>query len=638
MGSDKKTTELLDGLNPAQKQAVLADQGKYLIIAGAGTGKTTVVTRRIAYLLAARGVSPDRILALTFTDQAAEEMEVRVDQLVPLGLVGTNIMTFHSLGQMILSEEYLRMGYSREPRLISGFQQKIFLRSIWDKLDLKYYAPLNHPEQYLESLVQYFSRLADYLITPERYLEWSSQLPSSTDLETKFAERQAELAHAYKVYQDTKAEQGLLDFSDLISLPIRIIEQDIEIKEKWRSKFDYILVDEYQDTNYAQDRLVELITGKQGNLMVVGDDDQAIYQFRGADLSNILEYAKSIDPDKLIVLDQNYRSNQDILDYAHRLISYNDPDRLEAILGIDKRLVANHQLGASPELLQANHTIEEVDLIASKAKQILGDSEVSPGQIAILIRNHNQARSLESALDKQGLEYYTHKPEELMTKPEVKFILDFLTILNQPADDRAWANFLSADIWGNLWSGLPELLGQSVKRHQGIERLLREYNNSANSDQEIAGIIGNILELIDSHRQMAKDQGVGKVIYSFLDQSGYLQGLIDLADTDNQSAQKIQNISKIFDLIKEFSDIEDTARVYDFWYFLEEASLSGGGYQADELVDHSKIQIMTVHNAKGTEFDYVFIYDLTQNTFPSTNRQNQIELPLGLIEGYQIKS
>ncbi|MBP6005296.1 ATP-dependent helicase [Candidatus Saccharibacteria bacterium] len=634
----RRIETLLEGLNAAQEQAILADQGRYLVVAGAGTGKTTVVTRRIAYLITNRGVAPDKILALTFTDQAAEEMEIRVDKLVPLGLVGTNIMTFHSLGQMILSEEYLRMGYAREPRLISGFQQKIFLRAIWDKLSLKYYAPLNRPEQYLESLVQYFSRLADYLVSPEQYQDWAKQLPVDTELEQEFAGRQQELAEAYQVYQQNKTEQGLVDFSDLISLPIQIIEQDVEIRDKWQKRFEYMMVDEYQDTNYAQDRLVELITGERGNLMVVGDDDQAIYQFRGADLSNILNYAKSIDQDKLIVLTDNYRSNQSILNYSHRLISYNNPDRLESILGLDKRLIANHQIGAEPELLLASNTVEEVDLVASKIKQVLEGSEVEAGQIAILIRNHSQARSLEVALDKQGLEYYTHHPEELLTKPEVKFLLDFLTILNQPDNNQAWANFLSADIWGNIWLSLVKLLGQSVRQHQGIEQILKDYLVLEDRDQEVADILNNILDLVNQHRLMARSQGVGKVLYSFLDQSGYLQGLINLADIDQDSARKIQNISKIFDLIREFSEIEDTARVYDFWYFLEQASLSGGSYQAEELVDSSKIQIMTIHNAKGTEFDYVFVYDLSQNTFPSTNRQNQIELPSGLIKGYHLKS
>ena len=274
---------LTKNLNPEQKKAVTHGEGPLLIIAGAGTGKTTVIIRRIAYLIAAKKALPGEILALTFTDKAAEEMEIRVDQLVPYGYIDVSISTFHAFGDFILRDHALELGLQPDYRVMSLSEQLVFSREHLFELPLKHYQSLGDPTKYLQALLAVISRAQDENISPEEYLRWAK----------KKDKLQLEVAKIYKKYQELKLKHGLVDFADQVGLTLRLFQTRPDLLKKYQQKYKYILVDEFQDTNYAQFELLKLLTGKKANLTVVGDDDQSIYRFRGAAITNILNFQKT---------------------------------------------------------------------------------------------------------------------------------------------------------------------------------------------------------------------------------------------------------------------------------------------------------------------------------------------------------
>ncbi len=351
---------LLAGLNAEQLRAVTHGEGPLLVVAGAGTGKTQVVTRRIAWLIATRRARPSEILALTFTDKAAAEMQVRVDQLVPYGYTDTAISTFHAFGDRLIREYALELGLAPDVRVLSRPEVVIFLRERLFDLDLEHYRPLGDPTRFLGALATHFSRLKDEDVEPDAYLAHADREVGEAALLAELADegdpaddtreaaaaaveaaaRQLELARAYARYQALLSAEGFIDFGDQVALALRLLRRSPAARREVRRRFRYILVDEFQDTNRAQAELVELIAEPHRNVTVVGDDDQSIYRFRGAAMSNIVEFRDRPRRPKVVVLRRNYRSRAGILTASHRLIRFNDPDRLEVHAGIDKRLRA----------------------------------------------------------------------------------------------------------------------------------------------------------------------------------------------------------------------------------------------------------------------------------------------------------
>ena len=337
---------LLADLTARQRKAVTHGEGPLLIVAGAGTGKTTVITRRIAWLIAEKRARPSEILALTFTDRAAFEMIERVDRLVPYGHTDAQISTFHAFGDRLLREHALEAGLSDRSTVLSRAEQIIFLREHLFDLPLDRYRPLGNPTRFLSALVTLISRLRDEDIAPERYRAAAQRLADAAAAnpdDEALAEHAAshwELAETYAAYERLMRGGDRLDFGDQVSLALRLLRDHPAVLEEERIRYRYILVDEFQDTNHAQWEMVRLLAEPHGNVTVVGDDDQSIYRFRGAALGNILGFRSTYPKAASVVLVDNYRSRQPILDAAHRLIRHNDPDRLEAREGLDKRLKA----------------------------------------------------------------------------------------------------------------------------------------------------------------------------------------------------------------------------------------------------------------------------------------------------------
>ena len=337
---------LLADLTGRQRKAVTHGDGPLLIVAGAGTGKTTVITRRIAWLIAEKRAKPSEVLALTFTDRAADEMVERVDRLVPYGHNDAQIGTFHAFGDRLLREHAFEAGLSDQSTVLGRAEQVIFLREHLFELPLDRYRPLGDPTRFLSALVTLFSRLRDEDVSPECYAEVAQALTDAAAAgppDAALAERaanQSELAATYAAYERLMRAADRLDFGDQVSLALRLLREHPAVLEEERSRYRYILVDEFQDTNHAQWELVRLLAADDGNVTVVGDDDQSIYRFRGAALGNILGFRAAYPGAASVVLVDNYRSRQRILDAAHQLIGHNDPNRLEAREGLDKRLRA----------------------------------------------------------------------------------------------------------------------------------------------------------------------------------------------------------------------------------------------------------------------------------------------------------
>src|SRR5262247_2050440 len=363
---------ILEGLNAAQVAAVTHGSGPLLIIAGAGTGKTTVITRRIAYLIATRRARPSEILALTFTDKAAVEMEERVDTLVPYGYADVQLSTFHAFGDRLIRDNALELGLTPDFRVLTRAEQVIFLRDHLFELPLRHYRPLGDPTRHLQAIIGHVSRLKDEDVSPEEYLTHARTLEAAaTDDEARvLAEQQLELARTYAQYQALMARRGQVDFGDQIVEALRLLRTRPHVLRRYQRRFAHVLVDEFQDTNYAQFELVKLLAARHGNVTVVGDDDQAIFRFRGASMSNILDFDRTYPDARKVVLQENRRSPQAILDAAYRLIRYNNPDRLEVAQQIDKRLLARApggglRVGKLPEYLAFDTVSSESDQVAA---------------------------------------------------------------------------------------------------------------------------------------------------------------------------------------------------------------------------------------------------------------------------------
>src|SRR3989338_8192781 len=350
----------LKTLNDEQKKAVTHDGGPLLIVAGAGTGKTTAITQRIGWLVEQEKCKPDEILALTFTDKAASEMEERVDRILPYGYIDLWILTFHSFAEKILQQHGLEIGLPNDFKLLNQTNQWMLVRQNLDRFDLDFYRPLGNPTKFIHALIKLFSRAKDEVVSAADYLKYAESLKLNLDnkdfikdfidketLKTLSAKERKillaqeikktdEIANAYHVYQQLLLENNALDFGDLINYCLELFKKRPAVLGKYRQKFKYILVDEFQDTNFAQYELVKLLAAPRNNITVVGDDDQAIYKFRGASVSNILEFKKDYPKATEIFLTTNYRSTQDILDLSYKFIQQNNPDRLEVKLAKGK--------------------------------------------------------------------------------------------------------------------------------------------------------------------------------------------------------------------------------------------------------------------------------------------------------------
>ena len=488
---------LLGGLDPDQRRAVTHETGPLLVVAGAGTGKTQVITRRIAWLIATRRARPSEILALTFTDKAADEMAIRVDQLVPYGYTDTNIATFHAFGDAIIREHALELGLPPDVRVLSRAEVVIFLREHLYAFELDDYRPLGDPTRFLSALATLFSRCKDEDITPATYLAYAERVATEAEAVAaaagsvdpgeamdmlddgeagrETARRQGELARAYARYQELLTENGFIDFGDQVALALRLVRESAAARTAVAGRFRYVLVDEFQDTNRAQAELVALLAEPHRNVTVVGDDDQAIYAFRGAAIDNILDFQDRYRGARTVVLRRNYRSLRPILDASYRLVRHNDPDRLEVRTGLSKRLRAMRSTpSASPVRLEAFATgAEESDWIAAEiARRIAAGA--APRDHAVLVRANGHADPILRALNLAGVPWRFSGASGLYARPEVRLLMAFLRTIADPTSSVDLYALAASEAYGLGGDDLTAIVNTARRRHRSVAEILDE--------------------------------------------------------------------------------------------------------------------------------------------------------------------
>jgi len=678
-GADHAGETLLAGLNPEQRRAVCHGDGPLLIVAGAGTGKTAVITRRIAWLIATRRARPSEILALTFTDKAADEMQARVDQLVPYGYTDTAVSTFHAFGDGLVREYALELGLPTDMRVLSRPEVVIFLRERLFEFDLDEYRPLGDPTRFLSAMASLFSRLKDEDIGPGAYLEFAAALASRAAAETQrpgdslaalpgtaspnvgnrteaaepdrnrpagaeldsaqaaaLAEesrRHGELARAYARYQELLRASGFIDFGDQVSLALRLLRESPAARLDIQRRFRYVLVDEFQDTNRAQSELVELIAAGHRNVTVVGDDDQSIYKFRGAAISNILEFRRCHPRARQIVLRRNYRSRRPILEASYRLIRFNDPDRLEVRNGIDKRLLAERGGSERPvrQLTFATGS-EEADWAAREIAGRLA-AGAHPREFAILVRANADADPVLRSLNMAGVPWRFSGTSGLYARPEIRLLLAFLRAVADPSSSVDLYALAASEVYGlggpdltailnnarrrnrSFWDVAEELVGQP-----GIMRLAPE------SRSRLERLVTDMRRFMD----MAAQRPAGEVLYRFLRETRLLDQLA--AAESAATGEALQNIARFFDIVRSQSGLLPDDRIAFVARHLQTLIDAGDDPATAELdADADAVAVLTVHKAKGLEFPVVFMVGLVDGRFPARGRRETLAVPAELI-------
>ncbi len=612
-------------LNAAQKQAVEHFNGPAIVVAGAGTGKTAVISLRIANLIQNKKIHSENILALTFTEKAAAEMQDRVDEILPYGYNDAEISTFHALGDKILRESGFAVGLPSDFVVMSNFQQAIVMQEVIDGLKLNYYKSLGNPFSFVDACLKFISRLKDENITSIKFSKFVKKQLLDKSLEKDELLQLKELEQIYSKYQKLTQEKSLIDYGDQIILTIELLEKNKSILRKYQEKYRYVLVDEFQDTNYAQNYLVKLLSKELRNIMVVGDDDQSIYRFRGAAISNILKFTKDFPEAKQVVLNINYRSKQKILDCAYGLIQGNNPYRLEIENGLSKKLKG--VAGDSEVNVEANTTIvEEMNYIASQIQALHSAKDLKYNDIAILLRKNSQAQEVAHALEKLSIPYVVSESQNLFEQAEIKVLLHFVRALNDPNASDALYGLLVSDLYRVPFDQIAKYSAQATRSHESLESYLA-------SQDDLPEAISSALGLLQDYRGEVLSSSAGQILYKFIESTGYLKRLIADADTDHRAVQKIQNISQFFVVIKEFElSSPHDPHIFGFWRHINRIRES----DVDILIqssplDANSVSIMTIHKAKGLEFEAVFIVDLTEQTFPSRNMGDKIAVPKGLL-------
>lgn len=621
-------SDILKDLNPKQREAVTTTKGPLLIIAGAGTGKTTVIARRIAYIIEKKLAKPSEILALTFTDKAAQEMEERVDVLVPYGYIDTQISTFHAFGDGLIRDHALEIGLSPDFRVLTRPEQILFVKQNLFSFNLVYYRPLSSPYKFIDAMLSLISRAKDEDVTPQKYLKFAKNIKDRQE-----HSRQLELAAFYAKYEELKTEAGLVDFSDQINMPLDLFRKRLKILQSYQNRFKYILIDEYQDTNFTQNELVKMLAQKHKNICVVGDDDQSIYKFRGAAIANILEFKENYPKAKQVVLTQNYRSTQAILDSAYRLIRHNDPDRLEVRNKIDKKLKsARSQKGFLPKPIYGATLSEETDLVAKEIENLHEKEKLKYLDIAILVRANASADPFIQALNMRGIPHQFVGSFGLYDREEVKSLIAFLRFLTTFEDDLNLYYLATSELYNVLPQDIIKLTDTGRKKSKSLYQIIKSPTQEEAEISEKGKIaLERLIRDQEKYLKVSRRENIGKVLYQYLQDSGYLKRLV--REKSAASSEKVANIAKFFERISDFGKIAKEESTQNFSNFLEVMRTSGENPATAQIdPDLDAVNIMTIHSAKGLEFRAVFLANLVADRFPVRDRSEPIPLPDKLIK------
>lgn len=630
-----KLDPLLRGLNEEQLKAVTHGRGPLLIIAGAGTGKTKVITHRIAYLIATKKARPEEILAVTFTEKAANEMEERVDLLVPYGYSFVEISTFNSFGERVLRDYGLELGYGPDFRLLDEVEQAIFFQKHLFQFPMKHYRPLSAPAKYIQEILSAVKRLKQEGVRAAAYVKFAEKHlnRASSPADKENAVKELEIAGIYAKYQEFLKQEGKIDFEDQVLLVVDLLQHFPSVLNNIKKRYKYILVDEFQDTNTIQFILLKLLAEDHNNLTVVGDDDQSIFRFRGASLSNILHFMDEYPGASVSVLTRNYRSAQSILDSAYRLIRLNDPDRLEFRLrdkhGVQKRLQASFPFeGKSINLLSFDTVSHEADGVAEKLEK-MAEEGMPYGEMAVLVRRNTDADPFLRAMNMREIPFRFSGSRGLYLQEEVRVLTAFIRAATDFEDSRSLFFLARSEVYGMDIYDLMKMTHFAQKKNiplHDVFKMMLEGKLSLSLSKKSEGKGKRLFkDLLDSVKKSGT-MNAGRVLYAFLVRSGYLKKII--REKSVRAELKIKNMKIFFDKVKNFSGLTDDDSISAFARHLDLLQQVGDNPASAEAdLEEDAVNVLTVHKAKGLEFTSVFMVSLVKDRFPGRRLREKIPIP-----------
>lgn len=579
-------SDIIEKLNPAQREAVENTEGAVLILAGAGSGKTRVLTTRIGYLMEEKNVKAENILAITFTNKAANEMRERVEET----LEGTDtkemwITTFHSCCVRILRKSINKIGYNRSFVIYDSPDQITLIKDCMRELNIsdKAFDP-----KYVLSCI---SNAKDKLYSPKKYMKLNEGDISKT-----------KIGEIYALYQDRLKRNSALDFDDLIMKTVELFNECPDVLDFYRNKFRYIMVDEYQDTSKAQYELIKLLAKQHQNICVVGDDDQSIYGWRGADIRNILEFERDYDNVKIVKLEQNYRSTQVILDAANHVIA-NNTERKR------KRLWSDKKEGQLIKIQLAENEIEEGDFVSNTINYMRRYEDRQYKDFAVLYRANAQARSVEDALNRAGIPYNIYGGIKFYERKEIKDIIAYLRVIQNPQDDISLKRIINVPRRGIGLRTIEKIEDRASLKEESIYSVLIDIEDNSDISRKARASISEFVDLMSTLRSFTEVYTVSQVIEKVLDVTGYKDEL--LKEKNNEGEDRLENLQELISVALEFeSQSEDKS----LETFLTNIALNAEPDSEEETED--RVSLMTIHSSKGLEFPVVFLAGMEERIFP----------------------
>lgn len=581
---------IYDTLNEQQKEAVLHTEGPLLILAGAGSGKTRVLTHRIAYLIEERGINPWNILAITFTNKAAGEMRERVDRLVGYGSESIWVSTFHSMCVRILRRHIGLLGYDTNFTIYDTDDQKTLMKDVCKLLqvDTKIYKE--------RALMAAISHAKEELITPEEF-----RLQAEGDYSRR------KIAEVYEEYEKQLKANNALDFDDLLVKTVQLFQTQKDVLEYYQERFRYIMVDEYQDTNTVQFRLIQLLASRYRNLCVVGDDDQSIYKFRGANIKNILNFEQEFEDAKVIKLEQNYRSTGNILNAANAVIRNNRGRK-------DKTLWTDNGEGDKIQFRQFDTAYDEAEYIAEDIRDHVDQGDGSYHDHAILYRTNAQSRMFEEKFVTANIPYKIVGGINFYARREIKDLLSYLKTVDNGKDDLAVRRIINVPKRGIGLTSINRVQEYAASRELGFYEALQGADLIPNIGRGVSKL-ESFVALIEHFKADAKDLSISDLMQEIIEETGYVESLLGEGDPE-ESQSRIENIDELRSKIAAYEEMcEDQNEPATLSGFLEEVALVADIDSLDEDSDY--VVLMTLHSAKGLEFPHVYLAGMEDGLFPS---------------------
>ena len=575
--------ELIEGLNDRQKEAVLATEGPCLVIAGAGSGKTKVLTHKIAYLMKEKYIKPWNILAITFTNKAANEMKERVEKLVGEAAKDMWIGTFHSICVRILRKYIDRLGFEHSFLIFDTTDQRTLIKECMKtlKIDDKMFTD--------RSVLSEISNAKNEMLEPKAY-------------QTKYAGdyRKEIIGRIYELYQQRLKENNAIDFDDIINFTIKILEQNEDVLDYYTNKFQYVLVDEYQDTNKAQFTLVTLLASKYGNITVVGDNDQGIYSFRGADITNILNFEKDFPGTKIVKLEQNYRCTGNILKAANSVIKHNENK-------YEKKLWTENDEGSLPIIHRADDEYDEGRFIVEEINHLRREEYFKYSDFTVLYRMNSQSRAIEEILRREGIPYKILGGLKFYERKEIKDIISYLRLIYNFSDNISLKRIINEPKRGIGKTSIDNI--QEISEKTGLSMFDIIKHADEYGLNRVKANATEFIETIEYLRSKIEELSISELIKETLNKTGYVKAL-EIENT-TEAESRIENLEEFLTVAIEFEEEEAENTLADF---LEGITLSS---DIDGMEDsEDSVTLMTLHSAKGLEFPVVFLVGLEEGIFP----------------------